>query len=454
MHKIVPMANGPNASTLDKYRPIAVLPTFNIIFERILHGQISLYLDTNNLLSEFQYGFRNGCGTEEAAVNVINFICKGLDDGHKGVAGIFYDFSKAFDLVDHMVLLEKLEFYGIHGNELALIKDYFENRKQFVCINGNKSSVKTVKHGVPQGSVLGPLLFKIYLNDIVNLKLFGKMFLYADDICLLYPYDYETVVKAHMEWDAAIISDFSRMNRLFLNANKTQVIRFKPHYDHNNNFAIHVDGREVMEVNSIKYLGVILHSSLSWSEHITMLKVRSSRALGILYKYKNKFSKEVKLLIYQALIHSNFNYMSLLYCSKKSGELESLHRIQKKALKVVDNLPITYPTISLYRDKFPTILPLYGIYKMQLILYVFKCLHGIGHHTLQFTRNQTSFNTRNADNLRVVRCRLECTKQRLEYIGSCEFNNLPTALKNEHRISAFKNLLKKYILDNIDELLK
>lgn len=130
------------------------------------------------MISDYQYGFRTGSGTENAVINVINNICQGLDEGFKGVAGIFYDFSKAFDLVDHEILIQKLQYYGIRGRELEIFKSYLSKRKQFVELNGSKSFLGDVRDDVPQGSVLGPLLFPIYINDIVNLGLNGKICMY------------------------------------------------------------------------------------------------------------------------------------------------------------------------------------------------------------------------------------------------------------------------------------
>lgn len=453
VHKVVPIPKELNASKVEKYRPIAVLPIFDNIFERILHNQISAYMDGNNLLSSFQFGFKKGCGTEEAAINVVNGICKGFDDGMKGVAGVFYDFSKAFDLVDHKILLNKLEYYGIRGEALQILNSYLYNRKQYVEINGCRSSQGLVEHGVPQGSVLGPLLFKMYLNDITNLGLTGRIFIYADDICLIYPYKHETVARTYMERDAALISEFARINKLFLNADKTKVIRFKPYLDRSSTFGMYIDGKEICEVNSLKYLGLQLQSNLSWDQHIQLLRTKISRAVGLLYKFKYKFNHETKFLLYQALVQSNLNYLTLLYGYRKSVEFRSLFRLQNKALKTVANLPMTYSTISLYKNVFPSVLPLYGMYKMQLLVYVFKCVHNIGHHTIIFSINQNVFNTRNNTNLRVARCRLELTKQRIEYMGSYEFNNLPHDLKTINRISTFKNQLKIYLLQHVDDFL-
>lgn len=195
IHKIVPIPKEARANEIAKYRPIALLSIVDKIFEKLLHSQLSLYLQNADLLFESQYGFQRGCGTEEAVVNVVNCICDSLDRGFSGVGGIFYDFSKAFDLVDHNTFYEKLSYYGINGSELALFKSYLENRRQYVQINASCSSVEAVQYGVPQGSVLGPLLFKLYINDISNLELSGKLYMYADDICILYPYKENLILK-------------------------------------------------------------------------------------------------------------------------------------------------------------------------------------------------------------------------------------------------------------------
>lgn len=451
--KIVPIPKECNALTIEKFRPIALLPIIDKIFEKILHKQLYSYLDGNGLLYSRQYGFKKGCGTEEAVVNVVNNICHGLDNGFKGVAGIFYDFSKAFDLVEHTILIQKLRYYGVNGTSLSLLKNYLTDRKQYVEVDNYKSFTGPVEYGVPQGSVLGPLLFTIYLNDIANLGLFGKFYMYADDICLLYPYINEVALKVHMERDAAIISEYARLNKLVLNAEKTKLLRFRPYLLYNQTFSIFIDGKEVLETCSTRYLGINLQNNLSWDIHIQTLKTKIVSVIGLLYKFKNKFNTQTKLIIYKSLIHSHLNYLPIIYAYKRSNELKSLQRIQNKALKVVFNLPLMYSTISLFKNVSLAILPVYGLYRMQLLLYVFKSLHNIGYHTISFVRNQTVHNTRNNMNLRTARCRLETTKQRVEYMGSLEFNNLPQNIKNVERISIFKRRIKEYLLQNLEMLL-
>lgn len=452
--KIVPIPKEINANVEDKYRPIALLSVIDKIFEKLIHQQLDTYLENNKLLYDCQFGFRKGSGTENAVVNVISNICNGLDQGLNGVAGIFYDFSKAFDLVDHEILICKLQYYGIMGGAINLIKSYLYNRKQYVELNDCKSFLGVVENGVPQGSVLGPLLFVIYINDIMNLQLYGKLYMYADDISLFYPYKHEAALKPYMERDASLIFEYSRLNKLVINTKKTKLVRFKPRLTNDaGSFSIFVNGQEIFESQSVKYLGLHLQSNLSWNLHIQELRSKISPAVGLLYKFKNKFDQQTKLLLYQALMQSHINYLLIIYGSKNSTDLKSLQRVQNRALKVIYNLPLLYSTLSLYKDVTKTILPIIGLYKMRVLMFVFKSLQSIGRNAIHFTRNQNNFNTRNCSNLRVARCRLETTKQGIQYIGPLEFNNLPPNLKNTQRISIFKENLKKYLLQNLEMLI-
>lgn len=454
VHKIVPIPKHINSSSIDNFRPIALLSVIDKIFEKLLHSQLSTYLANENLMFKNQYGFQRGCGTEEAVVNVVNYICDGLDKGFSGVGGVFYDFSRAFDLVDHTILCQKLYFYGIRGSELELFRNYLYNRRQYVQINNAKSSIKPVLNGVPQGSVLGPLLFKLYLNDIANLELDGKLFMYADDLCVFYPYKENLVLKINIERDAALITEYARMNGLVLNAKKTKFVKFRPQpHRYENKSSIYVNGQEVNEVSDVMYLGINLQSNLSWKGHINQLRSKIAPALGILYKLKNKLDEYTKYIIFESLIQSHLNYLALVYGHRKNSDLKSLQIMQNKALKVVYNLPARYSTLSLYNNYAKNVYPVHGLYKSQLLIYVYKNINNIGLHTINIRRNSHAFYTRGNNNLGVKRCRLEMTKQRMEYIGCVEFNNLSHFIRDSPSISVFKKRLKKQLLQNMEMLL-
>ena len=178
--KIIPLLKKEDPHKFDNYRPISLLPAFSKIFEKAVFIQLYEYFNKNNLLYKSQYGFRTLHSTKLASLEIIDIIGKDLDNGKLPI-GVFLDLSKAFDTLDHTILLDKLLYYGIKGTELAWFKSYLTNRTQFVSYNGTNSRTLTITTGVPQGSILGPLLFIIYMNDIHNASSKFHAILFADD---------------------------------------------------------------------------------------------------------------------------------------------------------------------------------------------------------------------------------------------------------------------------------
>lgn len=456
LHKIIPIPKVSASNRICNLRPISLLSIIDKVFEKIIFDQVSNYLDSNGLLFERQFGFRKGAGTEQAVLNLIDHICEGLDAGYRGVAGVFFDFSKAFDLVDHDILINKLRLYGFDGKTLDLFRDFLSNRLQFVQVGDAKSTKLPVKCGVPQGSVLGPLLFLIYINDVKNISFNGKLFMYADDLCLVYRYNYSQVLKTNIEYDAAILTEFSEINKLKINPAKTTFVRFKPyHCGNDEKMEIYIEGIPVAESDMVKYLGIVLNHNMLWDEHIESLKSKISSAIGVLYKFRNKFNISTKLLIYQSLVHSHLTYLPSVYGCRLSSSLRSLQSAQNKALKLVFNLPLRHSTFDLYNNYAKNILPVIGLYKQKVLIYMFKALKTNSHCLIQFSQNiaQSQRNTRQAQHLRSVRCRLELTKQRISYAGPHEYNNLPSYLRDIQVLSTFKQQIKNYLLENLETLL-
>lgn len=456
IHKIIPIPKSRGSNNIANFRPISLLSIVDKVFEKLIFDQFSNYIDVNNILFERQFGFKKGTGTEDAIVNVLDYICGELDAGYSGVAGVFFDYSKAFDLVNHDILIKKLRIIGVSDNTLKFFRDYLSNRMQFVQIGGSKSTMVPVNCGVPQGSVLGPLLFKIFINDVKNISFNGKLFMYADDVCLFYKYKYSPVLRTQIEYDAAILTEFSRCNKLFINAEKTKFIRFKPYNSGvEEKMIVHIDGNKIPESDKVKYLGIVFNHNLLWDEHINMLRTKIASGIGILCKFRNKLNSDSKLLIYQSLVHSHLTYIPIAYGCKLNNSLKSLQSAQNKALKLVFNLPLRYSTLDLFKIHAQNILPIHGLYKQRVLLYVFKTLRMNGNHLIQFTQNLTRTQrvTRQAANLSSVRCRLDLTKQRIAYAGPHEYNDLPVHLRNIQVLSTFKNEIKKYLLENLETFL-
>ena len=209
------------------YRPISLLPVISKVVEKIVFSQLYKYFNDNNLLYNSQYGFRKGHSCELAAMEVTDKIFKYLDDKKLPLA-IYLDFSKAFDTINHKILLHKLKYYGVTGVALEWFNDYLTNRKQYVKYKNNTSSEQIITTGVPQGSILGPLLFIIYINDIAKITKNFKFTIYADDTTLIEPlctFAYpnpRNKAKLSNEINAELgkIVEWLALNELSLNAKK------------------------------------------------------------------------------------------------------------------------------------------------------------------------------------------------------------------------------------------
>ena len=215
--KVIPLYKNKDDTHITNYRPISILPSISKIFEKVIYIQLYDYFTDNDLFSHSQYGFRSNHSTELAVLEVIDRIILDMDKGRLPV-NIYLDLSKAFDTLDFNILLDKLRHYGIKGNENKLFENYLQNRQQFVVWDSSTSDLKTIKTGVPQGSVLGPLLFLIYLNDISNASELFNFISYADDSTLsgslsLIDTQQTDIINSHLDK----ISEWLKVNKLTLN---------------------------------------------------------------------------------------------------------------------------------------------------------------------------------------------------------------------------------------------
>ena len=225
--RVVPIFKSGDRSECGNYRPISVLPILSKIFEKVVFNQLYQYFDSFNLLTSCQFGFRKKLSTSDAIVNNLQFIYDNLDSGHI-VISIFLDFSKAFDCVDHQILLDKLSVYGVRGVELDWFQSYLRNRSQYVSLDGQASECRPVCCGVPQGSILGPLLFLIFINDFPNSSNFFKFTLFADDSTLTCKFENHSVSSISQTLNAEISKVFQWLNsnKIKVNTEKCNFISF------------------------------------------------------------------------------------------------------------------------------------------------------------------------------------------------------------------------------------
>ena len=368
--KITPIYKKNERTNIANYRPISLLPTLSKIFERVIHTQLYTYFDENKLLSEQQYGFREKHSTELAAVKLVDYINHEMDIGNSPEA-IFIDLSKAFDTINFDILIHKLQFYGLSGNSLALMKSYVTGRMQYVLFNKTKSDLAIITTGIPQGSILGPLLFSIYVNDIINSSDKLQYLLYADDTTLYFNREHFTPHNANLEINNELskVMNWLKLNKLSLNVQKTKYMTFHKSQKNVTPLNLSIDDIPIDSVDEFNYLGIILHERLTWKNHINMVTNKIAKVSGILNRLKHIFPQNVLISLYHTLIISQINYGMLLWGS----DIRSVEKYQKKAIRNITNSHILAHTEPLLKDL--GLLKVGDIFKLRLLKFYYKLMN-------------------------------------------------------------------------------
>ena len=332
---VVPIPKSNNHSSPNNYRPVSLLSILSKLLEKHVHGVLFHYLEETQPISNYQWGFQAGKSTATALIETTHRWLQLLESGVE-VGAIFFDFKKAFDSVPHRALLQKLRELGINSFLLRWIQSYLTNRKQRIVVNGATSLPADVLSGVPQGSVIGPLLFLIYVNDVctVNLSSDCRLTMYADDILMFKPIECAEDFTAFQE-DINSISDWVDINYLQFNVQKckfTLVSRRK-------NQLMYPDlllcGQPLQRVDTYKYLGLLVSSDLSWSDHVSSIRSKARKLLGMLYRRFYAHSNSDALFhLYQSLVRPHLEYASSVWSPYRIGEIKALEDIQKFALRI------------------------------------------------------------------------------------------------------------------------
>lgn len=338
--RVVPIFKSGVKTDVSNYRPISLLSSFSKIYEKLMHHRIVEFLELNNTLHDMQYGFRAGRSCEHALLMAQSTLLESMNKKQISLL-LFIDFSKAFDMVDHSILLKKLHHYGIRGVAWNWMKSYLENRKQFVTIGGTDSSTKTMAYGVPQGSILGPLLFVIYINDIPGICNFAKFILYADDANIILTGDCMSQIEEQLAQLSVNLVKWVDCNGLALNLKKTNYMIFTR--QKMNNFRdVYIAGTLIQRKSEAKFLGVIVDDKLTWSQHIRSIKSKMSRHVGIMFKIKRFLPVQARMQIFHSFVQSHINFCSLVWGFSSKSNIESLFMSQKKGMRAVMSGFINY----------------------------------------------------------------------------------------------------------------
>lgn len=351
--------------------------------------------------------------------------------------GIFVDYSKAFDSINHNILIQKLSCYGIRGTALSLIKSYLSRRFQSVCIGKYHSSLLPIKCGVPQGSLLGPLLFNIYINDITNLSSRTLFVLYADDTNMLISGTDLNEIIAKTNLLLQDLSLWSQANRLKLNPTKTKAVVFRPK---NKNISttdnIYLNGKRIEIVDVVKILGVFFTNTLSWEAHINHVRSKICSLLGMIHRCKQFLPRTVLKTIYYSHIYPFLNYCLLVWGTTSKHSLSTLLVLQKKYIRILENVSYTFTTQGLFEKHL--ILKVHNMYNYRLIQ---TYRRAVKEHTSEFLDMANllavshAYNHRSHLQFRSPQCRTSYGFQKLQYNLGKLLNNSPSNILSGSKLN-------------------
>ena len=354
----------------NNYRPISILPFMSKILEQLINSRLVKHITDNALIHENQFGFQKNRSTYMPLLILQEIITKSFENGEH-VLGIFLDLRKAFDTVDIDILLCKLKRLGIRNKSFQIIQSFLKNRKQCVKIGHSISSYRQVTMGVPQGSILGPVLFLIYVNDLPQISPHITCLLYADDTAILIKHKSPTKLQKIVDDVMPKISDWFSANLLSINAAKT----FTQHYSNiypQLRLRVSINGEDITENKEIRYLGVLLDKQLKFTAHINSISRIISRNIGIISRVRHFIDSNIAYLLYNSMILPYLNYCCLIWGINYHSQLQRVTILQKKAVRLIEG--VYPPTSSKPLFKKYRIMRISDIAHTQMILVMHKFL--------------------------------------------------------------------------------
>lgn len=423
--KVTVIHKGGDRDDLSNYRPISILPIFSKCLEKIINERMSNFCEKHDILIPNQFGFRKGYSTESALLKQKELILQGIEQ-KLFTLGIFVDFSKAFDRINHRTLLKKLEAYGFRGIFLTLIESYLKYRQQQVIINDKTSSLKHISCGVPQGSILGPLLFNIYINDIINIDDIPKYIIYADDTSLFFTSKDTTHLIGLANSVLDKLSTWSKVNALAINTSKTKAVLFRAkNRIINVTDSLRIGNSSIEIVSTVKSLGVTFHEHMTWNDHVEKVTNKVSHVVGILRRLRTFLPTKIKLMLYNALFLSQISYCHLIWGNTTISNINKLLLLQKKAVRAISNAPLNAHTEPLFTKL--------GILKVGYIYnhILLKRYHAGQKKKANFiaqlsnlTPNNSSYHTRHKEHWKIPRARTNYGVQMLAHALPSLLNSL------------------------------
>ena len=364
-----------------------------------MYNKLENFFNHHNVITQNQFGFRKHKSTTTAILTITDHILKSFDSGSFTV-GLFLDFTKAFDCVDHRILLKKLDHYGTRGVCFDWLSSFLSERKQFVYFNRTKSTNSQLTHSVPQGSILAPLLFNIYINDIVNCTYHLKTILYADDSCLYSSGKSLLNLINDINIDLINVNKWLNTNKLTLNIDKSHFIISRNKQIPRNLPPIEINNMNIKQVENTKFLGIELQNNLKWDNQVSSIVNKINKYSAILYLTRNKLNKQSLKLIYYSLVYSNISYANIIWGETTKKNKNKMQIAQKKVIRTMQFRSKYESTNDDF--KYLNILKIPEINTYFSQIFVYKSLNNQTHPDNYFTFSHTHHNRtlRNYNHLR------------------------------------------------------
>ena len=432
---VLPLFKKDDPEIMSNYRPISILPTLSKVFEKCLKTRLLHYFSRNNLFNKFQFGFQTGVSTQDAILHLTEKIYDNFNHFISTLA-IYIDFSKCFDTLNRPILLKKLEAYGIKGIPLSLFRSYLSERYQAVKVNNVVSEYKSINSGVPQGSVLGPILYLIYVNEIPNISSQFSTVLFADDTTLIFNHSNKYELFKSCDYGINLFYSWCCANRLSINISKTKAMLFSKTLTVRDIADIYMNNIKIDYASSTKFLGVIIDDKLKFNLHINEINNKISKNIGVIYKLRQYIQTSTLVNVYRSIIECYLNYCNIIFGNSFETHVSPLFISQKKVLRIMTYHPPLAHSNQIFLDL--KLLKVCDLYKYNLGIYMWK---NIDKFSQNFRINP--MNTRSGDYYAPSFQRIPLTQnQSIMYQAPIIWENIPLSVRNSVSIASLKRKYK------------
>ena len=458
--RVAPLHKAGDKSDKGNYRPISILCVVSKIIERHVHESLYKYFTENGLLYIAQSGFRAFHSCETALIKLVDKWTENIENGLlNGI--VFLDLRKAFDLVDTNILLQKLELYGCDENSMLWFKSYLQGRQQCVQYKGQFSAKQSVTHGVPQGSILGPLLFIVYMNDL-PLFLNNPIDMFADDSTLHCSGKTIPELETKLNIDMENTRKWCTQNKMAVNETKTKTMLITTYQKETvmkaNSINVTYQGANLENVESEKILGVQIDKHLTWENQVNNVCKKVSKGIALLRRIKAYLSHDLRVQYYKAFIQPHLDYCSVVWghshhVMPKSETLQPrLLKLQKMAMRIICDQPKLAHSNPLFKKC--GVLKIADRVKLRTLTMVYKSLNGLAppymsemFNPLVNVNKRVTRNSVKHHQLHVAKDKLEIRRKCVRHMGAMYYNDLPVEYREVNGVQDFKTKLYKDMLD-------